>query len=338
MKLSTALQLATGGRVQALVGLLGLTTEVTRAHFLVSACRAGVLRALARGPLEESELAARLEVRPGHRALRAWLDVGAELGELRVDGGQWSLGSALARSLAQERNDDLAAMLEEVTTLHARLLHETPARLREARPFTLADQDGELIARSSRILEPLVMEAVAEHVPPSGAFHLLEVGCGSGVYLRFAAARNPALVALGLELQPDVAARARANLDAWGLGARVLVEAQDLRRRPPEPKYDLVTLHNNIYYFPVTERVAALRHAAAFLAPGGTLLLTSASPGGSAPTAVLNLWGEMTEGCGGLPEPEVLCEQLVAAGLRDVTSRNVGAPLQNFYAFSGRRP
>lgn len=336
MKLSTAVSFATSGRVQTLRSMLALATEATRAHWLTSAARSGLLRALATDSLDEAALAARLGL-PQGGPLRAWLEVGASLSELQLQSGRWALASRTARALAEERNDDLAAILEEVTTLHARLLHETPTRLKEGRLFTLADQDGELIARSSRVVQPLLEEVVAEHVPEKGRFRLLEVGCGSGVYLRFAAARNPELTALGLELQPDVAERARQNLAGWGVGARVTVESQDLRQRTPEPAYDLVTLHNNIYYFPVADRVAVLRHAAGFLAPGGTLLLTTAVPGGSPSGAVLHLWGEATQGCGGLPEPEALCAQLREAGLTGVDSRNVGAPLERFYAFVGKR-
>lgn len=335
MKLSTALSLATGGRMRVMKAVLDVATEATRAHFLVGAARAGVLRALAREPLDERQLASRCEIPAGSGGLRAWLEVGLGLGELRLQSGRWSLKGRLARALAAERNDDLAAILEEVATLHATLLHETPRRLREARPFTLADQDGALIARSSRVLEPLVSEVVAEHVPPRGPFRLLEVGCGSGVYLRRAAERNPDLTAVGLELQAEVAERARANLAAWGMDGRVRVETQDLRDRSPEPAFDLVTLHNNIYYFPVPERVAVLRHAASFLVPGGKLLLTTVCPGGSPSGAVLNLWGAMTEGCGGLPEPDALCAQLREAGLRAPRCRNVGAPLERFYSFVG---
>ncbi|MBL8949778.1 MAG: methyltransferase domain-containing protein [Myxococcaceae bacterium] len=318
-------------------GVLGMAAEATRAHFLAAAARAGVLEALAQGPLEEAALDTRLRVPAGAAGLRAWLEVGSALGEFRREGSSWALAGRLARTLAEERNDDLAAMLEEVTTLHARLLHEAPARLAERRPFTLADQDGAVIARSSRVLQPLIEEVVAEHVPREGPFRLLEVGCGSGAYLRFAAERNPALTALGLELQPEVAAEARANLDAWRVGPRVQVEAQDLRRRPAEAAFDLVTLHNNIYYFPAAERVAVLRHAAAFLVRCGRLLLTTACPGGSPSGAVLHLWGELTEGCGGLPAPEALCAQLREAGLSQVACRNLAAPVEHFFAFTGTK-
>lgn len=338
MKLSTVVSLATSGRVQALRELLSLSTEATRVHFLAAAARAGLLKALCDGAREESSLAASLGLPAGSGAFRAWLEVGAALGELEVASGHWALGSRLARALAQERNDDLSAILEEVATLHARLLHETPERIRDGRPFTLADQDGELIARSSRILEPLMEEVIAEHVPAHGPFRLLEVGCGSGVYLRFAAERNRELTALGLELQVQVAQRARENLATWKVGDRVRVEAQDLRQRPPEPAFNLVTLHNNIYYFPAAERMSVLRHAAGFLAPGGKLLVTTVGRGGTPSGAVLHLWGEATEGCGGLPEPQVLCDQLKEAGLVSVSCRNVGAPLERFYSFVGSRP
>ena len=337
MKIATALALVTSGRLRSMKAVLDLAGQTTRAHFLVGAAREGILRALASGPVEEATLAARLGFPSGSAGLRAWLRVGRALGELREEGGRWSLRGTLARALAEEENDDLAAMLEEVATLHARLLHETPLRLRERRPFTLADQDGSLIARSSRVLEPLLAEVVEEHVPQRGPFRLLEVGCGSGVYLRRATERNPEIQAVGLELQPEVARQARANLEAWGVSARVRVETQDLRERPAEQAFDLVTLHNNIYYFPARERVGVLRHAASFLVPGGRLVVTTACPGGSPSGAALDLWGEMTEGCGGLPDPEVLRGQLTEAGLVAVTARNVGAPLESFYAFAGTR-
>ena len=77
---------------------------------------------------------------------------------------------------------------------------------------------------------------------------LLEVGCGSGTYIRYATDRNSELTALGLELQPQVADMARRNLAAWGLSDRAEIETGDIRERKPTPVFDLVTLHNNLYY------------------------------------------------------------------------------------------
>jgi SAM-dependent methyltransferase len=77
----------------------------------------------------------------------------------------------------------------------------------------------------------------------------------------------------------------------------------DVRTRAPHADFDLATLHNNIYYFPVVERVAVLRHVQAFLKPGGRLLVTTVCRGPGVAVDILNLWGAMTSGCGRLPAP-----------------------------------
>src|SRR5207253_1093878 len=82
-------------------------------------------------------------------------------------------------------------------------------------------------------------------VPRAGPVRLLEIGCGSAVYIRHAAGRNPELTALGLELQPEVAALAAENVSAWGLARRVAIEAGDVMARAAEAAFDLATLHNN---------------------------------------------------------------------------------------------
>jgi 4-hydroxy-2,2'-bipyrrole-5-carbaldehyde O-methyltransferase len=46
------------------------------------------------------------------------------------------------------------AMAEEVVGLHHKLITTINPKLRASELFTLSDQSGELIARSSRVLEP----------------------------------------------------------------------------------------------------------------------------------------------------------------------------------------
>jgi len=267
--------------------------------------------------------------------LAAWLDFGVDLGILAASREGYTL-RRLARQLVNPAGDAAAAFLEEAAALHHRLISEAPERWREGRPFTLADQDGPLVARSSRMLEPYVGEAVDAVVPTDRPCRLLEIGCGSGVYIRRAAIRNPALTALGLELQPEVAAVASENLARWGLAERAQVEAGDVRQRAPVASFDLVTLHNNINYFPPSERVAVLRHVGSFLVDGGQLLVTISCRGPGGAGAVLDLWGAMTAGCGRLPTPAELTSQLAAARFSRVGSRSL-IPGQRFYAFIGVR-
>lgn len=339
MRLDVLWKVARSGRVGALRSLTGVMSEYTRACFLVAAARAGVLARLARGPLPAERLAAEHEGDPASaKDLAAWLDVGVSLGELSRGAEGYRLRGALARALAEDANDDVLAMLEELTSLHQRLVLESPGLLRHGRRLTLADQAGDVIARSSRMLEPFVEAALSSVVPRRGALRVLEVGCGSGTYMRFMTRRNPSLVVVGLELQPEVAAQARTNLVAWGVAERASVRVGDLRGEAPDEAFDLVTLHNSIYYFPVEERSAVLAHAARFLRPGGQLLVTTATRGGSPGTSVLNLWGVMTEGCGQLPTPAELLADLARAGLARPRAENLAAPLERFHAFYARRP
>lgn len=339
MKLGTLAKLMGKGRMRPLRTMTQLASDFTRTCFLAAAGANGVLRALASGPRSAEGLAQALSLPPQAReGLEAWLEVGVATGELMRTGGGFALSGHMAKTLAAEANDDVLAMLEEVASLHHKLVMETPARLRRGARFTLADQSGTVVARSSRVIEPVVQEAIAGVLPTRGPLRLLEVGCGSGTHMRFALERNPELVAAGLELQPEVAAQARANLAAWGLAARATVEVRDFREKTPSPEYDVLTLHNNIYYFPDAERVALLRHARAFLKPGGRLLLTTACRGGGISVQVLHLWGVMTEGGGPLPAPEELLAQLDAAGFRDTRATNHLAPLDRFYGFTGDAP
>jgi SAM-dependent methyltransferase len=338
MKPRTALELLRGGRLRVLLAALRLTSPFYRLAWLVSAFRAGLLRRLAAGPASLAELAREMTRDPADRDwLERWLELGVRAGALRLVEGGYALRGLLTRSLARPEHDAVAAILEEAVDLHRRLILETPARLARAERFTLADQDGVLIARSSPVLRPFVEEAIDEVVPRRGALRLLEVGAGAGTYVRHAALRNPELGALGLELQPKVAELANENLRRWGLAGRASVEAGDFRDRAPEPVFDLLTLHNNIYYFPVAERVALLRHARAFLRPGGSILLTTACGGGRPAAVALDLWSAGTAGCGRLPAPDELVAQLREAGFADARSRRL-TPGESFYAFFGRKP
>jgi SAM-dependent methyltransferase len=179
----------------------------------------------------------------------------------------------LAKKLALPQNDAALALLQEAAGLHSNLISQTPKKLRKGELWNLEDQDGEIIARSSRIMEAFQTEAIDRFFPASGVASLLEIGCGSGVYIQHAANRNPSLTALGLELQPNVAEVARRNIADWGLQGRVRIEVGDILRRAPDERFSIVTLYNNIYYFPVESRVSLLRHIRQFIQPGGFLLL-----------------------------------------------------------------
>jgi 4-hydroxy-2,2'-bipyrrole-5-carbaldehyde O-methyltransferase len=339
MELRTLVALARSGRLGLIRATTSLITEHTRAGFLAAAAREGVLEHLAAGPSSLESLAGALDLPPESLpALEAWMEVGAALGEMKAGPVGWELRGKLARALAHEDNDDLSAMLEEITSLHHRLVHETPAMLRTGERLSLADQPGEVVARSSRMAEPLVQEAIREVVPRSGPLRVLEVGCGSGSYARYMVERNPQSEVHALELQGEVAAMARQNFRAWGMSHRVTVEEVDVRAYRTEVPFDLVTLHNNIYYFPDEARIPLLEHVRTLLVPGGRVLLTTACRRGSASGAVLHLWGLMTRGAGPLPVPTGVLAQLREAGYGQALARSLGGPFERFFSFTAANP
>ena len=314
-----------------------LATPVYRVAWLAAAGRHGLLARLAAGRATLDELLRELNAgEDGREALEAWLELGVRLGEIAKAADGYHLRGFLARRLASPEHDAIAALLEEIATLHLRLVFETPALLSRGERWGMQDQDGVLIARSSRMSEPFVQEAVDRVLPIDRPMRLLEVGAGSGTHMRYACERNPRLEALGLELQPDVAEAAKRNLAEWGLADRVRVEAGDVREREPRPEFDLVTLHNNIYYFAVSERGALFRHLHGFLRPGGRVLVTTGCRGGSPFMHVLDIWSTSTEGCGRLPHPEELQAQLREAGFDAVAAREI-LPRSRLFAFWGSR-
>ncbi len=336
MFLKPFLSLLRDGRLTALRGVGAELKPFYKLTYLAAAGEAGLLRRLAGGPATFDSLAEFFGADgQGREALEAWLQMGVRLQLLKVGPRGYAL-HGLAKVLARPENDPALALVEEVAGLHHKLIAGTLPKIRRGELWSLADQDGELIARSSRVLEPFQAEVIRRAIPAQGALRLLEIGCGSGIYLKYAAERNPSLTALGVELQPAVAAVARTNLRGWGLEGRVAIEEGDIRAKASGERFDIATLYNNIYYFPVEERVALLEHVGGFLEPGGFLLLMTCCRGGSLGLEALNLWGAATRGAGRLPAEDELVKQLRQAGYGAVKTTNL-LPGDHFVAFQAFR-
>ena len=304
--------------------------------YLAALKNCGVLDQLSCGPTPINELTLSS---PGNakamEALEGWLQMGCRLKILALTNKGYVL-TGLAKKLSLPENDATLALLQEVGSLHYRLISETPEKIRQGELWTLENQDGALTARSSRALEPFVLEAIKQCLPASQPCRLLEIGCGSGVYIRHAAARNPHLVALGLELQEDVAQIARANLNQWGIKNQIDIIAGDIRTIPLESNFDVATLHNNIYYFAVEERIRVLERIRGLLKEGGELLITTCCQGGNLGIEALNLWGASNVHGGRLPEKAEMIHQLRRAGYEEVESFRL-IPGDSFYAFRARK-
>jgi SAM-dependent methyltransferase len=331
MSIRSFLKLIRNDQLSAFTSSAALLKPFYKLVYLAAAKKDGLFDVLSGGPAQFEQLAETYcKDDKAKEALEAWLHLGIRLGHLKSGARGYAL-KGLAKRLALPQNDAILAMLQEVAGLHYKLVTETPDKLRNGELFSLEDQDGEIIARSSRIFEPFQTEAIDRTFPPSGPVRLLEIGCGSGFYIKYAS-ENPSLTALGLEMQPNVAEAARRNITKWGLSERVRIETGDIREKVPDERYDIVTLYNNIYYFPVKDRVSLLRHVKGFVNPGGFLLLTTCCQGGSLGVEVLNLWGAATATGGRLPKRDEMVGQLQDAGYKNVKTIRL-MPGEAFCAF-----
>jgi SAM-dependent methyltransferase len=308
-----------------------------RLHYLAVAVDLGLLQELGDRPATAEELSVRLAI--GNRPLLdAFLALGQSLGELRCRAGRWSLRGRRSSALAVPEADTMRAMVQEAIGYDAAVYAGLAAHLRGAPPGDYLRHTGAVIARASRLVEPVLAPLVRQVVAERQPGQLLDVGCGTGVYLVHAAtAGDPQLAGLGVDLDAAVVELARQRLASAGLAARFAVRHADVRVvELPAASFDLVLLLQNIYYFAEEERAGLLRRLHGLLAPGGVLLLASLLAGRSLAATHYDLLFRATAGCAPLPHRHQLDQQLRDVGF--TTTRWVQLiPFGSFHAVVAER-
>jgi protein-L-isoaspartate O-methyltransferase len=332
VKLLTFIKLMAKGQSALMFKLFKMSNEFYRACFISTAISQGIYENFFEEKSTLEQLCEKFNIGSNREGLAAWLELGVSLGELKRVGNEFRIKGKLSKALLKSNNDAYKALLEEIVKYYYIYIINTPTMLKEHKWFPFDETPGELVARSSRLSEPFMFDAVDAIIPRRGDFQLLEVGCGSGIYIQRACARNPELRAVGLELQEKVANSARKNIKTWGLENRATIEHRDVRNYSSSRKFDLITLHQNIYYFPVADRGALAKHLLDYLKPGGQVLLTTVCQGGGPTMQVLNIWVSTTEGYGPLPYPDQLCQQFKDAGFTEVKTKRL-IPFESFWAF-----
>jgi 4-hydroxy-2,2'-bipyrrole-5-carbaldehyde O-methyltransferase len=311
-----------------------LTTWL-RVQFLATASRLGLLAALAEAPCQE-DLAGRLGVSDSGM-LTSLLQLGAALGEIRQDGDRWALKGSRAKAVADPAADPLAGILEEVAGYDADVYRALPGRLRGEAPGDYLPEAAEVVARASRLAEPLLGALVRDVVRRFDPARVLDVGCGTGTYLRHVAEASRTATGAGIDTEPDVVALATRNLSGWELTDRFSVTQADVRGLPElaaelAGPWDLVLLFQNIYYFPAIERPGILARLRTLAPRGRVVVATTVAGTGDAFAAHLDLVLRSTVGNHPLPTIPELHEALRAAGFAMVEERRL-APRQPLRAF-----
>ena len=332
VQLGGLLRTARAGHAPARALAVADSRTLVRSLFLASGVRTGLLDALA-GGATFAQIAARTGCTRPER-LQAWLEVGAELGEIAPRGGRYRLRGIRARAIAGG-DTMLTAHYRSMLDYQAGCYADLAGLLVSAPGGGRADLDDHAddIAQVSLAATAFIETYLAGVMAQIQPARVLDVGCGTGVYARIVASLSPQALVDGIDLAPAVIDAARAEVRAAGLAGRVRLQAGDVRTWTPEAGdgYDLILLLNNIYYFPREDRVALYRRLGSLLTRPGHLIVTTLAAPGSIAAAHLNFMLACQAGAAALPRRGELQADLVQAGFADIRAQPI-VPSEPFLA------
>lgn len=109
---------------------------------------------------------------------------------------------------------------------------------------------------------------VAAQLPPAG--RVLEIGCGHGLFLAYAAELDPQRRLVGVDIDPEKIADGSVALA--GLGGRVRLAVAESGQLPAGP-WDAIVFLDVLYLLDPQAQRDLLQRCAAALTPGGVLLV-----------------------------------------------------------------
>ncbi len=301
-----------------------------RLHVAGAAVDTGLLDALADGGGTTGELARRLGA-TDESLFGAFLRVVEAMGLIAggTQGGTWRL---TARGRAVVDDDLVRAAYQAFPGFHTALYRDLDPLLRGGPPRRDVAEQGELIARISAGMEPVVLDALTRAVAERGPRRVLDIGCGAGRELAAMLAAAPGADGVGIDTDAGVTALADRTLAERGLAGRAQVLHADIREPPSgllAAPFEFALLANVLYYVPMAERVDLLRQVAGLLAPGGVLFVVTTVATPQFFSRHFDLLLRAQQGGMELSTAGVLADQLTEAGFRPQRPRPLapGAPV-----------
>lgn len=258
-----------------------------RSQVLAALVEFRLLSMLEEKPAPVEALARRCGV-PAER-LRVLLQAGAAMGLLRRRGDLYGLSLRGAAFLAVPGLDEMVrhhrVLYGDLADPAAFFRGETEPELARFWPYVLGGGDAASATRYSRLMadsQALVAEETLAQVSLAGIGHLMDVGGGTGAFLRAVRACAPDMRLTLFDL-PDVVAQAV-------LPAGASREAGSFRDGVPDVGADAISLVRVLYDHADDTVIRLLGAVHGALPPGGRLILSEPMSGGQRPDPQVDVY------------------------------------------------
>jgi 4-hydroxy-2,2'-bipyrrole-5-carbaldehyde O-methyltransferase len=324
-------------RIMKMPGLLPIVKDwqaLIRIHFLFAAYESGVLKELAH-PCGRQTLIENLDVRHPD-LLDALLDVGLATKELGMKNQRYFIKGKRSKAIMSVGGDMLAALLQANITYYSDAYRQAAGRLQGGELGDDLESMGDLVARFSKIGEPILKNFLSPIVAGKRPMRVLDVGCGSGVFLQSIHNANKSAAGFGLDIDAAAVRQAQDNIRQWGLNDFFSIHQGDILQPPGTiaGPFDLITLFNLLYYFNEESRTELLHKVRAMLSPKGVLAIAMncRSQGKDVAAANLNIVNCSLKGLTPLPSREEIISLLKRCAFVDIDTQRF-MPGSTFYGF-----
>jgi 2-polyprenyl-3-methyl-5-hydroxy-6-metoxy-1,4-benzoquinol methylase len=307
-------------KIPSLFGIMRDWQAFVRMHFIYAALESGLLEALST-PSSRNELIQKLNIKRSE-IFDALLDVGISVKELAYKNGLYSIKGKRSGAITGNEGDMLAAMIQANITYYSSAYRNATDRMNGGPLGNDLEKMGSLVARFSKIGEPLIRHFITDIATGKNSMRILDVGCGSGVFLQSTFNANQNATGIGIDIDEVVVEQAKQNMENWGLSDKFRIIAGDIRvpHDGLEGPFNLITLYNIIYYFPLEERYELLRMLRSMLSLDGIIAIVMhlQSRGKDLGAANLNMVNCSLKGLTPLPDLDDITEQLKGSGFNQI--------------------
>ncbi len=261
------------------------------------------------------------------------LDLGTALGEISYRKGKYRLTGPMARALADDL--PLGELVRETVLYHADIARNIGTFLIKNSKGDYLDSFGGVIAESSRILEPFIKDFIYHEIKRPNPIRILEIGCGSGDYLKYYVDINVNNRGIAIDADPSVVAIAQQKVQDGDIDRNFTVIHDNILnpQNLNSESFDMVTAFSNMHYFSEEERLKLFETVRRLLNEKGRFLLATGLKSGSLSSSYYNCVFTATRGLHPLPRKRDVQGGLKRAGFNHVRAVNLfGGSFTGFVA------